>query len=500
MKKYLVGLILASLVFLPLAQASYFQKPAGVTAEIDPVFSASPASNSTLISHWNTAYAYGNHATMGYLTVEVDPVFAASNAAAIMGTNISDWNTAYAFGNHAAVGYLTTESDPVYSASNAATITAGNITQWNTAYAYGNHASVGYLTVESDPIYSASNAATIMASNIDNWNQAYAFGNHASVGYLTAEVDGSVTNELQNLFGVITSSSGNVSASSTNSTLLVTGSGIVSTSIVGNNLIIEGTIGGNATSFFGVINTDSTSVVAPMVNSTVVFEGRGITSVYADGNYSDRVVFESIETDPVYSGDPAFGITANDIVNWNIAYAFGNHAAQSYAYTTGNTFSGVHDFGGATSVEVPNGANPTVDAFGEVAIDSTVNQFLFYGNTTYVLSPERSLSVTIPSLANTDDNFLFWVAPSNVTITKVGCKYCGTGTTPATIALEDDGGNAMTHGAVTCVNQGTVVTFVDVTAANALISGEGLRFDVTNTPNPATDNYTIAVVYTTDRQ
>jgi hypothetical protein len=383
MKKYFVGLILASLVFLPLAQASYFQKPAGVTTEVDPIYSASPASNSTLISQWNTAYAYGNHAAMGYLT---------------------------------------------------------------------------------------------------------------------SEVDGSTTNELQNLFGVITSDSGSVSASSTNTTLQVTGSGIISTSIVGNNLIIEGTIGGNATSFFGVVNTDSTSVVAPAVNSTLVLEGRGITSVYADGNYTDRVVIESIETDPIYSGDPAFGITAGDITNWNIAYAFGNHATQNYAHTTGNTFTGVHDFGGATSIEIVNGANPTVDALGEIAVDSTANQLLFYGNATITLSAERSLSVTIPSLANTDDNFLFWIAPTNLTITKVGCKYCGAGITPATIALEDDAGNTMTHGTVTCVNQGTAVTFIDVTAANGLITGEGLRFDTTNTPNPATDNYTIVAVYTVDRQ
>jgi len=38
------------------------------------------------------------------------------------------------------------------------------------------------------------------------------------------------------------------------------------------------------------------------------------------------------------------------------------------------------DFGGATSLEIPNGANPTVDAVGEVAYDETIGQLLTYGN------------------------------------------------------------------------------------------------------------------------
>lgn len=39
------------------------------------------------------------------------------------------------------------------------------------------------------------------------------------------------------------------------------------------------------------------------------------------------------------------------------------------------TFSGTNDFGGATSLEIPNSATPTVDANGEVAIDTTVTDF-----------------------------------------------------------------------------------------------------------------------------
>ena len=39
-----------------------------------------------------------------------------------------------------------------------------------------------------------------------------------------------------------------------------------------------------------------------------------------------------------------------------------------------------------------------------------------------------------------------------------------------------------------------------VTAANVLVAGEGLRFDVTNAVSPETDVYTVCVSYTVNRQ
>lgn len=56
-------------------------------------------------------------------------------------------DTAYGWGNHASVGYLTsyTETDPVYTASTWYS-TTNNASNWNTAYGWGNHASAGYAT------------------------------------------------------------------------------------------------------------------------------------------------------------------------------------------------------------------------------------------------------------------------------------------------------------------------------------------------------------------
>lgn len=45
------------------------------------------------------------------------------------------------------------------------------------------------------------------------------------------------------------------------------------------------------------------------------------------------------------------------------------------ADTTGSTWTGSHDFGGADDLEIPNGASITLDTAGQVGIDTTVTDF-----------------------------------------------------------------------------------------------------------------------------
>jgi hypothetical protein len=58
--------------------------------------------------------------TRGYLTsyTETDPVFSASAASNITTAKISNWDTSYSWGNHASVGYLTLESDTLQTVIN----------------------------------------------------------------------------------------------------------------------------------------------------------------------------------------------------------------------------------------------------------------------------------------------------------------------------------------------------------------------------------------------
>jgi hypothetical protein len=76
---------------------------------------------------------------------EVDPVFAASVAAGITSTKISHWNDAYAWGNHADAGYLKTETDPIRT------------TEKSNYYTINEINAKGYLTnyTETDPVWNS---------------------------------------------------------------------------------------------------------------------------------------------------------------------------------------------------------------------------------------------------------------------------------------------------------------------------------------------------------
>ena len=96
----------------------------------------------------------------------------------------------------------------------------------------------------------------------------------------------------------------------------------------------------------------------------------------------------------------------------------------------------------------------------------------------------------VENLAAADDNMPLGSMPVAVTVTAVWCHCYGTCSTPATIALEDDAGNAMT-GTATCDTGGGVATPATITAGGALVAYEGLRFDTTNAVSPETDEYSL---------
>jgi len=81
-----------------------------------------------------------------------------------------------------------------------------------------------------------------------------------------------------------------------------------------------------------------------------------------------------------------------------------------YAKLAGETFTGVHDFGGATSVEIPNGAAPTVDSAGEIAVDTTVTDYT--GLVTYYDGTEALYVVALPTanLSTTDHDVVAYDA------------------------------------------------------------------------------------------
>lgn len=132
--------------------------------------------------------------------------------------------------------------------------------------------------------------------------------------------------------------------------------------------------------------------------------------------------------------------------------------------------TGAYDFGAVTSLEIPNGAAPTVDAAGETAVDTTGDDLIYYGGAKRNITYKHTLKKTLESPADAD-SFLIYKAPYALTITDIECivdpadtsesvvidiQECGsTGdsctTVDATITCDNDGASddgTLTNGAI----------------------------------------------------
>lgn len=158
------------------------------------------------------------------------------------------------------------------------------------------------------------------------------------------------------------------------------------------------------------------------------------------------------------------------------------------------------DFSNSSTFKIPNGTNPTVNANGKIAQDTTDDQ-LVYGSTPRVLGYQDDKCVSIEGLAASDDLYTFASFSYPVTITKVWAFYTGLGTTPADITLSDGAGNVMSQNAsTTAVILGSTATPSNITSGGALSAYEELAFSVANAVNPESDKYLLCVEYTQDRQ
>jgi hypothetical protein len=99
-------------------------------------------------------------------------------------------------------------------------------------------------------------------------------------------------------------------------------------------------------------------------------------------------------------------------VQFNDGGAFGGDAGLTYAKSTdtltsvNQTITGVIDAGGATSLEIPNSAAPTVNADGEIAVDTTVADFS-HGIVKYYSGEEMAvIAVPIAELTTPTDGHI----------------------------------------------------------------------------------------------
>lgn len=98
------------------------------------------------------------------------------------------------------------------------------------------------------------------------------------------------------------------------------------------------------------------------------------------------------------------------------------------AEADGDVFTGVHDFGGATSLEIPNGATPTVNAAGEIAVDTTITDYT--GMIKYYDGTEELTVLGLPTanLSTTDGHVVAYNAANNELEMVAQTGGAGTGT------------------------------------------------------------------------
>lgn len=139
-------------------------------------------------------------------------------------------------------------------------------------------------------------------------------------------------------------------------------------------------------------------------------------------------------------------------------------------------------------------ANATVNAAGEMTVDTTTDQIRWYGTAQQQLSPKLTLSVVVPSVADTDD-MLIMKAPYGMTITALDCIVSAA--TSATINIQEcDSAGA------NCVDTATSDLACDTDGANTTTlnnatvdSGDWLKLDVASiSGTPGT--LTVTVTYT----
>jgi len=98
--------------------------------------------------------------------------------------------------------------------------------------------------------------------------------------------------------------------------------------------------------------------------------------------------------------------------------------------------TGAWDFGGATSLEIPNTANPTVNAIGEIAWDTTTNTFKIFGDKEYVFPPFGTTGFTYNTTTVWSGTTTFFLAPAAATLTFTEA-LCETNAGSLNVSLND---------------------------------------------------------------
>lgn len=189
---------------------------------------------------------------------------------------------------------------------------------------------------------------------------------------------------------------------------------------------------------------------------------------------------------------------------------FGTSPSLTTPAIVGSTMTGVHDAGGATSFEVPNTAGDvTVDAAGEIAIDSTNKQLAVYDGAAEVAIPLRHIfqgSIDLAGAYDVDPDVWLWnldatTYPNGIYITAV---YLDSSVADPTTEIDANlmYCDAVANGAFPGANA-TLIKAIDTTTGNfadaavntAVATGKTIYIDLDADPTDATTVYNLRIYY-----
>lgn len=187
----------------------------------------------------------------------------------------------------------------------------------------------------------------------------------------------------------------------------------------------------------------------------------GLGAAYTDPN-ADQIMFwddsvGAIKSIVTLAGAAISGttLTINDVTCTDCLTS--TEIADEYLFNTGDVGTGSYDFGGATSFEIVNDANPTVDTLGEIALDTTGNQLVVATSTTAAVIPVTDVQIWAVTIASTSPAFInsgLYPVPTKIdgyTITRIQCHV--TSGTSKVIAIEDASANSSED--ITCATTNT---------------------------------------------
>ena len=149
-------------------------------------------------------------------------------------------------------------------------------------------------------------------------------------------------------------------------------------------------------------------------------------------------------------------------------------SSAGFLLDTGDVGTGVFDFGGATSFEIPNGTGPTTNAVGILALDTTSNNLILATSTNghvVIGSATTSLYRFTASTTSFISGSSLELIPSFLpqVVTAIACKV--TNGTSFVINLDDGTDNTNT---VTCTTTWTQYT---ITSNNSFTADERIRLE-----------------------